>query len=404
MLGGLTSRHFIGVEEAEIRDIWYSHIVSFLIDKRIDTVVIPEMVVKGTKRADLVIYICRSKKCTPLVLLEFKKYPYRNSIYSQIEEYAEEVNPRYYASVTLYPDDSVGLDFYNGKGSGRFSSNQEALGYFKQFLLRATGEPFVPTIPKDQLIREKILNRSTFEPFMRAEFVRILNGSGMYAISECNIIYNNGNRRADLVVFRDKSSIEYDYPSLVLEFKSEITYEMREQIEEYRDALRPYYYGVVYGEYLPSGSAVVEIYKDGKPVLSKRFNLSCSHLDSSKFYLDIVQLLWASPPPKFQPLNGVFTTSQLVQMGAKILRGVTINNGIYGFRLLTDEQGNRIPNHDYRVIIDYPAKLTRLVIGDPDNSLEWCEFKNGELIRCNSKITAMLATQPCYKIFDRVFP
>ena len=347
----MTSRYFIGIEEAEIRDLWYSQIVDFLTKRGIDNVIIPEMVVKGNKRADLVIYFCRNKKCAPIVLLEFKKYPTRNPVYSQIEEYVEEVNPRYYAVVMLHEDNSVGLHFYDGKGSREFSSNQAALDYFKEFLWRVATESIVPTIPKDQLIREKILNRSTFEHFMRAEFVRILNSSGFYAIPECNVIYSNGNGRADLVVFRNTNTIEKDYPALVLEFKSEHDPKMWEQIKDYRDALRPYYYGVVYGGYLLSGTATITIYRDGhkEPVLEERFELSSSsHLKFSGILGRLASLLWTLPSPRPEPLNGVYTDKQLLQMGAKIVRGATINNGIYGFRLLTDKQGNRYPNHDYR--------------------------------------------------------
>ncbi|BDC17434.1 hypothetical protein [Acidianus sp. HS-5] len=58
-------------------------------------------------------------------------------------------------------------------------------------------------------------------------------------------------------------------------------------------------------------------------------------------------------------------------MGVKILRGVSGVNGIFGTHLSLDEKDNRYPNHDYRIIIDYLVELTRLVIGDPDERLEW---------------------------------
>jgi|GEM_PF-3932508 len=108
------------------------------------------------------------------------------------------------------------------------------------------------TIPRSTVIN-KIFASPTYERFLRAEFVRILNKNGFCAISECGSIdlQGLGIVKPDLAIYttscENEQLLDCEYPFLVLEFKSYYDKTAIFQVQKYRDSLLPYYYGVVYG-------------------------------------------------------------------------------------------------------------------------------------------------------------
>lgn len=156
-----------------------------------------------------------------------------------------------------------------------------------------------------------------------------------------------------------------------------------------------YYYGVVLGH---GKQARVEIYEreSNKQVVSTTINLGSPYLDSNQ----VEAILTNLPPvqdPVRKPLNGIISISDLRRLGAKVVNASLSPDVLH-------KGGVKLLGHNQRVIIDCPAKLTRLVFFDPNNSLQWCEFRDGELVRCNTNVDAVLASSPCSNVFDNIFP
>ncbi|MGC8543725.1 MAG: hypothetical protein ACP5NQ_07255 [Vulcanisaeta sp.] len=148
---------------------------------------------------------------------------------------------------------------------------------------------------------------------------------------------------------------------LVLEFKSEYDYIAREQIRDYNNILCPYYYGIVYGEYLPCRKIKVEIYRDkGKLVLSGEAEIAHPYL------MDFKPIIESYKPFKSLTFSYLCTSKRSICSLTVNLNGRKDTKG----ESQLDEKGNHYANHDYRLVIDCPAKLTRLVVGDPVNRLE----------------------------------
>ncbi|WP_238527806.1 hypothetical protein [Saccharolobus islandicus] len=94
-------------------------------------------------------------------------------------------------------------------------------------------------------------------------------------------------------------------------------------------------------------------------------------------------------------------------MGVKVSRftpNLRMRYVILGFSILLDHGGVKYSGHDYSIIIDCPAKLTRLVFFDPNNNLQWCEFQNGRLVRCNIDVIAVMISSPCSRLIDKIYP
>ncbi|WP_016730006.1 hypothetical protein [Saccharolobus islandicus] len=402
--------HFIS--EGEIRDQWYAEIVEYLKRRGIDSINIPEMLV-GNQRADLVTYICNNGYCSPLFLFEFKnelKSSSHTKICQQAFNYASIINPYYTVCVDL--TNFIRLEIYHGNTqifSSSFQSYGELFNYFfSVFLPQALSVTLNFTIPRSAVIN-KIFASPTYERFLRAEFVRILNKNGFCAISECSSINLEGLGivKPDLAIYTtscdNEQLLDCEYPFLVLEFKSYYDKTASSQVQKYKDSLLPYYYGVVYGM---SNSAKIEI-NDNKnsKILSESIPIGNPYLNDN-IVMNLINKLPKVSLPK-TPLNGRYHISQLVKMGAKVSRftpSLKMRYIIPEFSVYLDRGGVKYPNHDYSIIIDCPAKLTRLVFFDPNNTLQWCEFQNGRLVRCNIDVIAVMTSSPCSRLIDKIYP
>ncbi|BAB67091.1 hypothetical protein [Sulfurisphaera tokodaii] len=403
-------RYIHYISEGEIRDEFYSYIVNYLLQNNIPSIAIPEMVISNNKRTDLIAYICRGS-CFPFMLIEFKnelKQTSHAKVVNQALNYSSIINPCYTVIVDLTSSPFY-LVIYKGNSQiydKAYDSYQALVNdFFKNFLSQSQ-ENCTASYTTFNGVINKILTAPTYERFLRAEFSRILNNLGYYALSECSSISPTGLNiiKPDLVVYKNEDVSDYDYPLLVLEFKSNYAPSAMYQIQEYVKALLPYYYGVVYG----IGNQIkVEIFDmQGKQVVNEILSLGNPYL-SDKAIEHIMSKLPPVPKPKPSPLNGQIKISELVKQGAKVSKlslHRKVRVGVLGFSLFLDKGGVRYPNYDYRIIIDFPAKLARLVFFDPSGQLEWCEFKNGELVRCNVPVDAVMASFPCSRLFDKIFP
>ena len=410
------------INEATLRDIFYSFIVNYLQSKGIRSVVIPEFIVQGNQRADLVVYTCNRDNCYPFMVIETKLSTNERTTFSkaerQAQDYASKLNALYTAVAGLIKGRWI-LIIMRGQTTAvydSYGSRDDFLRSFMDFFTKNVRTPHMSqnAVSFNSLVTS-VQNAPTYENFLRAEFFRTIRNSGLrgvngnhyYPVSECPVI--SGQRlsgtRADLVVFRDWSTAVCDYPLLVLEFKSYLDRTAVFQAKGYADDLMAHYYGAVLGH---GKQAKVEVYerKSSRQVLNVTINLGDPYLNSS----EVEKILTGLPPvqgPDFQPLDGRIDISQLHDLGAKVVKmplSRELRFSIWGFSLFLDRGGVKFPGHDYRVIIDCPAKLTRLVFFDPNNSLQWCEFRNGELVRCNTSVDAVLASSPCCNTFDKIFP
>jgi hypothetical protein len=406
--------HFIG--EGEIRDQWYAALVEYFRAKNIDNVNIPEMLVGNqNQRSDLVTYICNNGYCSPLFLFEFKNELKRGGIShygicKQALKYSSIINPYYTICVDLTK--SIYLIIYHGNKevfSNYFQSYADLFNYFfSGFLPRALSVTLNFTIPRSTVIN-KIFASPTYERFLRAEFVRILNKNGFCAISECGSIDPQGSGivKPDLAIYttscENEELLDCEYPFLVLEFKSYYDKTAISQVQKYKDSLLPYYYGVVYGT---GNSAEIKIYdRKNSEILSQRIPIGNPYLSDS-IVLNLINKLPKVSTPK-TPLNGRYHISQLVKMGVKVSRftpDLRMRYVIPGFSIHLDHGGVKYSGQDYSIIIDCPAKLTRLVFFDPNNNLQWCEFQNGMLVRCNIDVIAVMISSPCSRLIDKIYP
>ena len=414
------------VSEGEIRDYWYAELTNYF-SGRADSISIPEMWVGGRGRADLVTYVCWGELCGPLFLFEFKselgsgRRITHSKVRNQALRYSAAVDPEYTVSVdltssmylTVYQRGVVVEDRLFHSYAGLFNY------FFSVFLPSARTSRF--TVPRENVIGE-VLRPPTYERFLRAEFARILNGRGLCAIPECSSVSAPAYRRdfipvivkPDLVIYGVKCCYERqdcDYPLLVLEFKSQYDLRAVSQAENYRDSLLPHFYGTVYGM---GKSVEVEVRDREGAILMKRvIPMGDPHLREGDVVGLIRGLSLHYPPsslpqvPPLTPLNGRYDIGSLVEMGAKVSRfkpDLSTRYLIPGFSVFLDRDGVRYPDHDYSIVVDCPAKLTRLVLFDPDRSLEWCEFSKGELIRCNRDVIVAMISEPCSRLIDKLYP
>ena len=410
------------INEATLRDLLYSFIVNYLQSQGIRGVVIPEFVVQGNMRADLAVYTCNGDNCYPFMVIETKLSTNERTTFSkaerQAQDYASKLNALYTVVIGLIKGRWT-LRIMRGQSTvieKWYDDLNELLHDFMDFFTNniTTPSSSFGTTGFNSLINA-IQRAPTYESFLRAEFSRIINimglrgvnGNHYYPVSECPVI--SGQRlsgtRADLVVFRDWSTAVCDYPLLVLEFKSYLDRTAIFQAKGYADDLMAHYYGAILGH---GKQAKVEVYerKSNRKILTTTIGLGNPYLDGN----EVERILTALPPvqgPVHMPLNGVVELPKLRELGAKVVNlplARHVRFSIWGFKLPLDEGGVKYPGYDYRVIIDCPAKLTRLVFFDPNNSLQWCEFRNGELVRCNTNVDVVLSSSPCCNTFDKIFP
>ncbi|ACP44900.1 conserved hypothetical protein [Sulfolobus islandicus Y.G.57.14] len=407
------ARYLHYISEGEIRDKWYAKIVEDLTRMGIDNVSIPELIVRGNEKADLVTYICKNDYCYPIFLFEFKNELNKShrSICYQASNYASIINPYYTICVDLTKS-LYYLIIYHGSNAilnMMFQSYEELFNYFFSiFLPRSLSASLNFTIPKNIVIN-KLFASPTYERFLRAEFVRILDKNNFCAISECSSINSQGSNivKPDLAIYgspcNNEELIDCEYPFLVLEFKSQYDITAVSQVRKYKDSLFPYYYGEVYGV----GSSVkIEINNSkNQQIFNGSIRIGNPYLND----LDILGVISRLPKVSAHQgsLNGRYTIDELVKMGAKISRrnpAFNVRIAIQGFSLFLDRGGVKYPNTDYTIIIDCPAKLTRFVLFDPSGTLQWCEFQNGRLIRCNINVTAVMISSPCSRLIDKIYP
>jgi hypothetical protein len=410
--------HFIS--EGELRDQWYAALVEYFRAKNIDNVNIPEMLVGNqNQRSDLVTYICNNGYCSPLFLFEFKNQLKRggishHGICQQAFKYSSIVNPYYTICVDL--TNYIYLKIYHGNNQvfrNYFQSYADLFNYFfSSFLPQALSVTLNFTIPRSTVIN-KIFAPPTYERFLRAEFVRILNKNGFCAISECSSIDPQGLNivKPDLAIYttscENEQLLDCEYPFLVLEFKSYYNKTAISQVQKYIDSLLPYYYGVVYGT---GNSAEIEIYdRNNNKTLSQSILIGNPYLSDSNV-LNLINNLISKLPkvstPK-TPLDGRYNISELVKKGAKVFRfqpNLQMRIMMSGFSIHLDHGGVKYSGHDYSIIIDCPAKLTRLVFFDPNNNLQWCDFQKGRLVRCNINVVAVMISSPCSRLIDKIYP
>lgn len=420
------ARYLHYISEGEIRDKWYAKIVEDLTRMGIDNVTIPEMQVGGNGRTDLITYICNNGYCYPFLLFEFKNQlgTSHAKICQQAMNYSSIIKPYYTVCVDL--TNFLYLKIYQGNINNVVHSNsyQSYTGLFndffsnflpyslRNFFTKSLSVPPTSTIPKSNVIN-RIFASPTYERFLRAEFVRILEKNNFCAISECSSIDCQGSNivKPDLVVYNsscdNERSIDCEYPFLVLEFKSQYNTTAVTQAQKYRDSLLPYYYGEVYGMGM---SVKIDIKNNNNSqILSYTIPMGNPYLNDNTVMNLINSLPKVQMPktPLHFPLNGRYPISQLVQMGAKVSRltpALNVRMAIPVFSLLLGQGGVKYPNVNYTIIIDCPAKLTRLVFFDPSGTLQWCEFKNGELVGCNTNVIAVMISSPCSRLIDKIYP
>jgi len=231
--------------------------------------------------------------------------------------------------------------------------------------------------------------------FSRVEFFRILNKNGFCAIPECSSIdlQGSGIVKSDLAIYTTSSEneqlLDCEYPFLVLEFKSYYKETTISQVQKYIDSLLPYYYGVVYGT---RNSAGIEIYdRKNSKILSQSIPIGNPYSSDSDV-LNLINNLPKVSTPK-TPLNESYHISEVVEKSVKVSRftpDLGMRYVIPDFSIHLDHRGVKYLGHDYSIIIDCPAKLTRLVFFDHNNNLLWCEFQNTRLVRCNIDVIAVI--------------
>ncbi|MBB5254871.1 hypothetical protein D1869_14605 [Sulfurisphaera ohwakuensis] len=377
---------------------------------RIPNVVVPEPVLPDNRRPDLVVYICAREHCYIFMVIEvkFDTKVTESQAVRQAQNYASILKPLYtvVAGLTKHGYSLIILQGSREIFQYPYNSLKDQINGLIDFLSRNVGS-FTASLSSISMenIMSQIMRAPTYERFSRAEFYRIISKTGYYPVSECTIPDPTGMNPLypDLVVYRNGNTIDCDYPLLVLEFKSNLSKSATSQVINYAKSLLPYYYGEVYGQ---GRDVLVKIYdRQNKLIINRSIKLGNPYVKD----VDVENILSNLPPvpnPTYSPLNGIIHVSQLVQYGAKVSRLSLVRRlgySIPGFSLDLFE-GQKFPDQNYTIVIDCLAKLTRLVFFDPTNSLEWCEFKNGELIKCNIPVDAVMSSSPCSVLFDKIFP
>lgn len=394
----------------------------------------------GNGYADLLLFRDLGNSVSPFLLLEFKiRVKRRKSGLSQLQNYCKTINPSYSAIIDFkgfypgfYIDIYEGCDFHSSILSRSESDIDTSV--IDSIITMLTSRAFhsFSTLNPRQILGRYLQRRYKFEDFIKGEIMRSLLSSYSVTTEQHTLISNSTKRYGyiDVAIYDTQPpqptvidtcllcNARSSYPLIAIEVKSDGLANPYPQAQNYGKATLSDYYGTI----VPNGLSGLDIniYDTNTDQNIHKFFVSFTSyqnvlmLDSNALLLNLRKI----PRRVHNNVipNGRYYINKLRALGIKEVKtdikldccktdtywlpGL-VSNCLVVLNSLNSLDYARNCGKDSQIRLSSEAEIPRLLL-IYNGVLNWCEFDNGRLVRCNTPVLAVFKECPGFTTCDIV--